>query len=652
MKRTRYSIPKLAGVSAALVLSAFFASQAHAATSCVAGPNDRPEAGLQGSVTLAERSVPGGYQGTWCGAREVGQNLLYDRGSYGSTAHIGKCVYASMRDPSDLTAATTGTAVIDNSVPANPQIVGMLRTPAMIRAYSALYIENNMLLGAYKDFGPNGTNPVDVYDVSGDCLHPTFLSSINVAGGNHDGWLTPDGQTYYGIPFGGVRLLSGPANAPVIDPTRVDMHVTDFSDPRNPKAIMTWNRLQMPPEVQALSTHPLATTNFHDVSTNKAGTRLYMALYGGNNSLGGNNNNPIPEQNQGCGNGMVILDSSDIVNKVPNPKLKFISFTSWCDANQQIDPDFGDGSTASAHATEYMIHQNGKEYVVTTDESGGGLDGGPAGMCAQRSYGRMIDISDEKHPQVVGTFKTDVNKPENCATIMAADTNGGMIHYLGIDDRFHARLVFYASANQGVRIVDWADPTKPKEIAYFHAPNDAKTAAGATDFTRPDIKYDPTNCMLYTGWNQGGEKTIEITNPDYNPCMKRAASGAASMVDGSGKLKAQVAVTARRTGNTLAGSFMLTDAQTHENLRMSQLTMLGSVRDACGSVESQSMTSMQFEGSGTYNGQSASFRVCMQHNAGGVHGAAADTLHVQCTAGCNYTADGPVVGALMVTQQP
>jgi hypothetical protein len=298
-----------------------------------------------------------------------------------------------------------------------------------------------------------------------------------------------------------------------------------------------------------------------------------------------------------------------------------------------------------------MIHQNGKEYVVTTDESGGGLDGGPAGMCAQRSYGRMIDISDERHPQVVGTFKTDVNKPENCAAIMAADTNGGMIHYLGIDDRFHARLVFYASANQGVRIVDWADPTKPKEIAYFHAPNDAKTAAGATDFTRPDIKYDPTNCMLYTGWNQGGEKTIEITNPDYNPCMKRAASGAAAMLDGSGKLKAQVAVTARRTAGKLVGSFMLTDAQTHENLRMSQLTMLGSVRDACGSVSSQSMTSMQFEGSGTYNGNAATFRVCVQQNGGGAHGAPADVLHVQCTTGCSYSADGPVVGNLPVTQQ-
>jgi len=174
---------QLAGVAvAAAVAGALAPTAASAATACVPGPNDRPEI-LQGAATAEERNVPGGYQGAWCGARLVGENQLFDRGSYGNTAIIGKCIYSSMRDPSDLTAATTGTAVVDNSVPSNPTIVGMLRTPAMIRAYSTLYIKQGKLVGAFKDFGPAGTNPLDVYDVSGDCLHPTLLSSINVAGG-------------------------------------------------------------------------------------------------------------------------------------------------------------------------------------------------------------------------------------------------------------------------------------------------------------------------------------------------------------------------------------------------------------------------------------------------------------------------------------
>lgn len=227
-----------------------------------------------------------------------------------------------------------------------------------------------------------------------------------------------------------------------------------------------------------------------------------------------------------------------------------------------------------------------------------------------------------------------------------------MVHYLGIDDRFHARLVFYAAANSGVRVVDWADPTHPTEIAYYHAANDVKTAPGETDFTRPDIKYEPTNCLMFTGWNQGGEKTLELTNPQYNPCMRRAASGGGMLLDAAGKAKAQVDLNGQRVGNdNLVGKFSLSDRQTHEELRINRLTMLGSVRDACGGVPSASFTSMQFEGDGTYNGAPASFRVCVQQNANGAQAATPDHLYVACTSGCAYMADGAVQGSLKVNQQ-
>jgi hypothetical protein len=45
-----------------------------------------------------------------------------------------------MRDPSDLDAPTTGTVVLDVSVAAQPIDVQILRTPAMLRAYSAFEI--------------------------------------------------------------------------------------------------------------------------------------------------------------------------------------------------------------------------------------------------------------------------------------------------------------------------------------------------------------------------------------------------------------------------------------------------------------------------------------------------------------------------------
>jgi hypothetical protein len=598
---------------------------------CIPGPGDRPETGLQGAVPFEERQPPLGFQGFWCGARKVGQHALFDRGSYGDTLQIRHCAYSSMRDPSDLNAPTTGTAVLDVKVPSQPEVVQILRTPAMIRAYSALEIQGNIMIGAFKDFGPNGTNPLDVYDVSGNCLEPVHLSTFNVASGNHDGWLTPDAKTYYGVPFGGDTIQQ--------NPNRIDIHVTDLSDPTQPQHLLNWNRLQLPPEVQART---LATRNFHDASTNDDGTRLYLALYGGNNALGG-----FPADGSGrCANGLLILDSSEVALRRPNPQLHYVSFLSWCD--QQIDPDFGDGSTAASHATEYVIHENGKEYIVTTDESGGGLSGTANGMCDQRTYARIIDISDETNPQVVGTFKPDVNKPENCERNLIEQTNGGMVHYIGFDDRYKMRLVFYAGADQGIRVVDFRDPENPKEIAYYVKERHSTTPVTDTDFTRPDPRYDAANCFIYTGWNQGGLVIIELTNPEYNPCMRRTTTGEGSLASSSGgKSKTRFAFDAKRTtDHGLKGELELKDHGADTKIHIEQITFLGSIRDQCGSVLPDE-NSVQFEGNGTYNGESASFRVCVQDNSerrARRKGAEADRFYLTCTGGCTYSTGDHVTG--------
>jgi hypothetical protein len=641
-----------------LLLSPFAMPDALAESFCVPGPGDNPETTLQGGLTTAKRDAPGGFQGEQCGLRQVGNNLLLNeqgrpRGSFGDVQIIGHCAYASMRDPSNLALESTGTAVLDVRVPSNPVWVRTLRTLAMQRAYSAFEIQKHIMISAFKDFGPNGDNWFDIYDVSVDCLNPKPLAvntaesiltrKITTAGGNHDGWLTPDTKTYYGIPFGGPRILSGPADAPVLNPARIDMHVLDMSDPTNPKQLLTWNRLQLPAEVQP---RVLATTNFHDVSSNEDGTRVYLALYGGNNSLGGNNNNPIPAQNQRCSNGLLILDSSEVQARVPNPRLKYVGFLSWCD--QQIDPDYGDGSTASAHATEYVIHENGKPYIVSTDESGAGLDGEWTQHPRQRTFSRLIDISDERNPRVVATFKPDVNDPDNVAKVVTDQINGGMLHYIGFDNRNNMRLVIFAGANQGIRVVDWRDPEHPREIAYYKAPSVVTTQPGENDFTRPDPRYDPAACLIYTGWNQGGLRILELTNPEYNECMRREAKGDGWVATG-GKGKAHFHVDARRNGSGIEGGLDLKEQASNTSIEITSLSFLGSVRDACGDIL-PTANAVQLNGSGTFNGTPAEFRVCVQDNRNG-EAKQADRFHIVCTAGCSYSASGELGGGRVEVTQ-
>lgn len=627
-------------------LTPFAAREALAESFCVPGPGDKPEGTvvngvfvptLQGGLTTAKRDAPGGFQGEQCGMRQVGHEPLGLRGSFGDVQIIGHCAYASMRDPSNLALPTTGTAVIDMRIPSAPVWGLTLRTPAMQRAYSALEIQKGIMVGAFKDFGPNGTNPFDVYDVSGDCLNPRFLSTTNTASGNHDGWLTPDTNTYYGIPFGGQTIQQ--------NPNRIDVHVMDLTDKANPKQLFNWNRLQLPAEVQART---LATRNFHDVSTNEDGTRLYLALYGGNNALGG-----FPADGSGrCANGLLILDSSDIALRRPNPKLNYISFLSWCPeqqtGNQFVDPDYGDGSTAAAHATEFIIHENGKPYIVSTDESGAGLDGEWNVHPRQRTFSRLIDISDEANPRVVATFKPDVNDPDNVARVMAEQINGGMLHYIGFDNRQKMRLVFFAGANQGIRVVDFRDPEHPKEIAYYKAPNVATTRVGENDFTRPDPRYDPAACLIYTGWNQGGLRILELTNPEYNECMRREAKGDGWVAAG-GKGKAHFHVDARRDGGAIEGGLDLKEQASKTSIEISSFSFLGAVRDACGAIL-PTANAMQLNGSGTFNGAPASFRVCVQDNGKG-EAKAADRFHIVCTAGCSYSASGELGGGRVEVTQ-
>src|SRR4051794_30561916 len=232
---------------ATLLLSSLAVQQAHAESFCVPGPDDRPEGPLQGALPQSVLDA-GPFAGQWCGMRQVGQNpLLADpvspstvalpRGSFGDVQLFGHCAYASMRDPSNLALATTGTAVLDVRVPSNPIWLKTLRTPAMQRAYSALEIQQHYLVGAFKDFGPGTGNPFDIYDLSGGCLdadQPKFLSTTNTASGNHDGWLTPDTNTYYGIPFG---ARPGQSSDIRVNPNRIDVHVLDLTDKANPKQL-------------------------------------------------------------------------------------------------------------------------------------------------------------------------------------------------------------------------------------------------------------------------------------------------------------------------------------------------------------------------------------------------------------------------------
>src|SRR5262249_21184268 len=157
----------------------------------------------------------------------------------------------------------------------------------------------------------------------------------------------------------------------------------------------------------------------------------------------------------------------------------------------------------------------------------------------------------------------------------------------------------------GVRVYDMRDPYDVKQVAYYHkedhvaakaAPANlypnyqtgdsgcADTGAHScetnhpneTDFTRPDPRYDSENCFWYTGWNQGGLVSIELTNPEYNACMRKAVKAKGKFLDPKkGKKSVSFQMTAKRTQEgvgTLEGSGTLTDSANNVYITLDKLT--------------------------------------------------------------------------------
>jgi hypothetical protein len=295
-----------------------------------------------------------------------------------------------------------------------------------------------------------------------------------------------------------------------------------------------------------------------------------------------------------------------------------------------------------------VIHRNGKPYIITTDEGPTLFQVKANGNCLQRSYSRLIDISDETKPRIVATWNPQVNDAATCA-IGAADQLTYYPHYVGVNDKDAMTLVFYASYWSGVRVVDFGDPEHPKEIAYYNAPrHPTLTPVASSDHTAPPIPYDAASCFIYTGWTDNGLIVLELKDPAYNPCLRKAADGSGTLAGGHIKFDLRAGRT--NGAGALAGGLRLNDPDRRTVIRMTQIASLGSVRNECGTVR-PGARSVEFAGEGVFNGAAASFRVCVQDN-GEENGAAADQFFLTCTAGCAYSAGGAVEGrGVRVRQQ-
>ncbi|MCA1710245.1 MAG: hypothetical protein LC789_00845 [Actinobacteria bacterium] len=392
------------------------------------GPGSLPETGLQGEVPLADQFSTRSMQGYRCNLELVGQYA--GDGSAIMMAWQDHCAYMATgyaaNDPNF--EQKKGVVVIDASDPRHPKETTRLQTPAMINPWEALKANPRSGLlatgegGSFPLTGPGASGPLfDVYDVKTDCEHPKLQASVALPDGHgHEGDFAPDGRTYY------QSTLQSAPSASIVP--------VDVSDPKQPRQLMAW-RSELGP--------------VHALQISEDGNRGYFMVAGLN-------------AGSGDANGLVIVDTSDIQARKPNPQIRVISHVFWQDAGEAQLGRF--------------VRIGGHPYVITTDEFGAAVT--PALACSkgQPPYGfvHLVDVADEKRPKVVSTIRMEVNDPANCATT-GAEQNALFsllysAHYCTPDDPKNTTAIACAWISSGVRVFDVRDPLHPKEIAYYNPP--------------------------------------------------------------------------------------------------------------------------------------------------------------------------------------
>ena len=363
------------------------------------GPGSRPEPGLQGRIPPG----PGSARGFTCNITQLGHEgtaggfkveRYVDTAGHECAYYDTTLTFASNAASATLDGKPTGTAVLDMSNPAKPVRTATLMTPAMQSPHESLLVNQKRgLLAAVLGNLAFGPGVVDLYDVSEDCRHPVLQSSLPVGVFGHESGFTLDGKTFYA--------------------TSLDTGKVTAVDVTNPKLPVTlW----------------VGRYTSHGMSLSDDGNRAYLAAL----------------------NGLVILDTSEIQARKPNPQESVVSTLRW--------------SVMTIPQNAMPVTIGGKPYLVEVDEfsADASTPPGPFGVASngKRVGGaRMIDISNEKAPRVISNMRLEVNQPENRAAIAgdpgaASPAQGYASHYCGVPqevDPGHRRVLVHRLGPARVR---------------------------------------------------------------------------------------------------------------------------------------------------------------------------------------------------------
>jgi hypothetical protein len=320
---------------------------------------------------------------------------------------------------------------------------------------------------------------------------------------------------------------------------------------------------------------------------------------------------------------------------------------------------------------EAELSSSGRLLLVT-DERGGGVT--PPGATCVTSPADNPDGNGGIHAyRMDKLLQTSPNDPAVAWQSYAQKPGGGKAIYrapintpgnatLCTSHVFHQipgqNRIFMGWYSQGTQVVDFVEhpngTVEFKQAGYF-IPANANTWVSAV------FKMKENADGTFTYWGATGDFFLgaagrsaidvwKVTLPappkpfgqggggGGGGAQGDSTTGGGWLADGAGG-KINFGFNAKQAGSGFAGDLQLNDKGRGVKIHIGQITSLGPVGMGCGSVP-ESQQSLELRGTGTINGASASFRVCVQDN--GEPGNGKDLFYLACDEGrCTYDTGGP-----------
>jgi len=430
-------------------------------------PGSKPEPDIQGRVPAGSAT-----NGLWCNVKLLSHQgtsggfkvYRYADGAGHECAYYDTALLFPM-NAFNVNSNGVGVAVLDMSNPSKPVQTDTLTEPPMLSPHESLNLNSTRGLLAAVDGNPS-TEPglVSIYDVHKDCRHPVHTYTGLIARLGHESGFSQDGKTFYATSTAFQAITA-----------------IDVTDPYAPHAIWQGNVFS------------------HGMSLSDDGNRAYIADPNGRN--------------------MLVLDTSEIQARQPDPQAREISRITW------------DRASIPQNAIPFTSH--GKPYVLEFDEYNASTLG--SGSPGDVGAGRIIDISDELHPKIVSYLRLQVNQPAEHAAAggdpgadgpLHGGAQGYAAHYCNIPTRVDPTVVACSFIVSGLRIFNITDLTKPREIGYFVAPTQPKAENGgqASDFAMSMPAFVPRRHEIWFTDGTSGFYALHVNNdvwPSNRSACKR-----------------------------------------------------------------------------------------------------------------------------------